>query len=108
MEIAAFVLWTLVAFPAPPSPSDANVSNSVLARLTPAATASLYPAPSVRPADRGARLDVRRAAPRGRTLAIVGGALFVAGLLVDGDGGTILILAGAGIGAYGLYLMLGP
>ena len=35
---------------------------------------------------------------------IAGGALFVAGLLVDGDAGTILVLSGAGIGAYGLYL----
>lgn len=35
---------------------------------------------------------------------IAGAALFVAGLLVEGDAGTILVLAGAGIGAYGLYL----
>jgi hypothetical protein len=35
---------------------------------------------------------------------IAGGALFVAGLLAGGDAGTVLILAGAGIGAYGLYL----
>ena len=36
---------------------------------------------------------------------IAGAALFVAGLLVDNsDAGTVLVLAGAGIGAYGLYL----
>jgi hypothetical protein len=51
---------------------------------------------------------VYRAAPRGRTLVIVGAALFVAGLIADGDAGTIMLLAGAGIGGYGLYLMLGP
>jgi hypothetical protein len=36
----------------------------------------------------------------------VGGALFVAGLLAGGDAGTLLVVAGAGIGAYGLYLYL--
>lgn len=40
----------------------------------------------------------------GTALMIVGGALFVAGLLADGDAGTLLVVAGAGIGAYGLYL----
>lgn len=35
---------------------------------------------------------------------IAGAALFVAGLLVDGDAGTFLAVAGAGIGAYGLYV----
>ena len=36
---------------------------------------------------------------------IAGLALFVAGLIIeDDDAGTVLILAGAGIGAYGLYL----
>lgn len=35
---------------------------------------------------------------------IAGAALFVAGLLVEGDAGTVLVLAGAGIGAYGLYI----
>jgi hypothetical protein len=40
----------------------------------------------------------------GSTYMIVGLALFVAGIIADGDAGTVLILAGAGIGAYGLYL----
>lgn len=40
----------------------------------------------------------------GTPLMIVGGALFVGGLLAGGDAGTVLIVAGAGIGAYGLYL----
>jgi hypothetical protein len=37
-------------------------------------------------------------------MMIGGGALFVAGLLVGGDAGTIMALAGGGVGAYGLYL----
>ena len=43
---------------------------------------------------------------RGRSigLMIAGGALFVAGAIVGGDAGTILMVGGAGIGAYGLYL----
>jgi hypothetical protein len=37
-------------------------------------------------------------------LMIAGGALFVAGVLVGGDAGTIMAVAGAGAGAYGMYL----
>lgn len=40
----------------------------------------------------------------GATLMIIGAAALVAGILVDGDGGTILILGGIGLGAYGFYL----
>jgi hypothetical protein len=46
---------------------------------------------------------VRRRGP-GFALMIAGGALFVAGLLTGGSAGTVMDLAGAGIGAYGLYL----
>lgn len=35
---------------------------------------------------------------------LAGAALFIAGLVVDGDAGTIMVLTGAGIGAYGLYV----
>ena len=51
--------------------------------------------------------EINQPALRGRPgmgYMIAGGALFVAGLIVGGDGGTVLILTGAGIGAYGLYL----
>lgn len=49
---------------------------------------------------------VRRFSSRapGATLMIIGGAAIVAGILVGGDGGTILILGGVGVGAYGIYL----
>ena len=40
----------------------------------------------------------------GATLMIIGGAGILAGALVGGSGGTALILAGVGVGAYGLYL----
>lgn len=41
---------------------------------------------------------------RGQTLMIVGGAAFLAGLIIGGDAGTAIAVAGAGIGIYGLYL----
>jgi hypothetical protein len=46
------------------------------------------------------------AAPGGQSVAlmIAGGALFVAGAIVGGDAGTLLMVGGAGIGAYGIYL----
>lgn len=40
----------------------------------------------------------------GATMMIVGGAAIVAGILVGGSGGTVLILGGIGVGAYGFYL----
>jgi hypothetical protein len=52
------------------------------------------------------QLQPALAARRGQGfgLMIAGGALFVAGLLTGGSAGTVMDLAGAGIGAYGLYL----
>jgi hypothetical protein len=41
---------------------------------------------------------------RGQTLMIVGGAAFLAGLIIGDDAGTAIAVAGAGIGIYGLYL----
>lgn len=48
----------------------------------------------------------REAFSRPAVLMITGGALLLTGLLVDGDASSILIIAGAGIGGYGLYLHL--
>ena len=51
-------------------------------------------------------LDPRRFNSRapGATLMIIGGAAIVAGILVGDSGGTVLILGGIGLGAYGFYL----
>jgi hypothetical protein len=43
---------------------------------------------------------------RPAVLMITGGALLLTGLLVDGDASSILIISGAAIGGYGLYLHL--
>ena len=40
----------------------------------------------------------------GTGMIIAGGALFVAGLLIGGDAGTVVAVTGAALGAYGLYL----
>lgn len=39
----------------------------------------------------------------GTGLIIAGGALFIAGLIIGGDAGTVLAVGGAALGAYGLY-----
>ena len=41
---------------------------------------------------------------RGQTLMIVGGAAFLAGLIIGDDAGTAIAIGGALIGLYGLYL----
>jgi hypothetical protein len=43
---------------------------------------------------------------RSETLMIVGGAAFVAGLIIGDDAGTVVMVTGAAIGLYGLYLYL--
>jgi hypothetical protein len=40
----------------------------------------------------------------GATLMIIGASAVVAGILVGGSGGTLLIIGGIGVGAYGVYL----
>jgi hypothetical protein len=37
---------------------------------------------------------------------IVGGAAFIAGALITGDAGTVIMVGGAAVGLYGLYLYL--
>jgi hypothetical protein len=51
-------------------------------------------------------LDVRQRLRRSETLMIVGGAIFLAGAIIGDDAGTIIMIGGAGIGIYGLYLYL--
>jgi hypothetical protein len=45
-------------------------------------------------------------APSGQSVALMvaGGALFVAGVIAGGDVGGLLMLGGAVVGAYGVYL----
>lgn len=61
-----------------------------------------------RPAQQNIVPAVRRreSFSRPAVLMIVGGALIVTGLIVGDEASTILYIAGAGIGGYGLYLHL--
>ena len=109
--IAALCVLALPGFAAAqaPAPSDSvdartngNRSIPTIMAMATDSTVSLRPAaPEIAPIVRR-----RRAFDRPTVLMIVGGALIVTGLLVDDDASTILYLAGAGVGGYGLYLYL--
>ena len=43
---------------------------------------------------------------RSETLMIIGGATFLAGSIIGDDAGTIVMVGGAAVGLYGLYLYL--
>ena len=72
------------------------------------AAPTVEPPLALRPVNDDVASVVRRRAAFSRpaVLMITGGALLLTGLLVDGDASSILIIAGAGIGGYGLYLHL--
>jgi hypothetical protein len=75
-------------------------------RLMPESTAKLLaptPAAAVAEAESTEPL-MMQGRGSGVGLMIAGGALFVAGLIVGNDAGTVLAVTGAAIGAYGLYL----
>jgi hypothetical protein len=50
--------------------------------------------------------DAQRALKRSETLMIVGGAILLAGALIGDDAGTVIMIGGAAVGIYGLYLYL--
>lgn len=66
------------------------------------------PMATARSADESALAPMRRRASfsQGQTLMIVGGAAFVAGALIGDDAGAIVMIGGAAVGLYGLYLYL--
>lgn len=76
-------------------------------RLMPESAAALFtPAPLALREDAANQPAVTNmpASGSGTGLMIAGAALFVAGLIVGDDAGTLLAVSGAAIGAYGLYL----
>jgi hypothetical protein len=124
MAVCAAVLSSTAAL----AQSDSTVREFVGERalptiMAPATAITLAPVLQTSPSDIATAVD-RRVSPRpvnedvatvvrrreafGRpaVLMITGGALLLTGLLVDGDASSILIIAGAGIGGYGLYLHL--
>ena len=83
---------------------------TLLERLTPPAPASSEAAPRWRADEQKntTRSALQPAMPaiRGESVAlmIAGGALFVAGILTGDGAGALLMVGGAAVGAYGLYL----
>jgi hypothetical protein len=80
-------------------------------RLSPwAGAAELFPPASAQAAEVSFAppvLQARSRDRRGVPLMVAGGILFVAGAITGDDVGTILMLGGAGIGAWGAYIYFG-
>lgn len=90
---------------APAAPAE-DSKPTLQQRLMPEPTAKLLapaPATAVSEPEAAQPLMMQRRGS-GVGLMIAGGALFVAGLIVGDDAGTVLAVTGAAIGAYGLYL----
>lgn len=90
-------------------PAVESPTPSLRDRLMPAGSFVMVdaPAPVVAGEKMGARKPIEPAIAghrSGTPYMIAGAALFLAGILIDNSAGTVLELAGAGIGAYGLYL----
>lgn len=102
---ASLLPAALHAQAATPAPS-ASLQPASLASGVPTLAASrvaLHPIATVEPSA-APTLVAQRSPRRGKTLMIVGGAMFIAGAIIGNDAGTIVMLGGAGIGLYGLYL----
>jgi hypothetical protein len=100
---AAVVLATPVAASvAPAQSSEPHVSSGpTILAATAAVRPDLRMDASV-PRALGLRQQLRRS----EVLMIVGGAIFLAGAIIGGDSGTIIMIGGAAVGIYGLYLYL--
>ena len=71
--------------------------------------AALSPRLALPPAHLTSATSATRAARPLRTseiLMIVGGAAIITGAIIGDDAGTVIIIGGAGVGLYGLYLFL--
>ena len=98
-----------------------SLVDSVTAVAAVASEANATPSVTLGPTRASARVamhaaETRRSAPpvyqtkksnkNAVAMMIVGGAALVVGAVIGGDAGTIVMLGGAGIGLYGLYLFL--
>jgi hypothetical protein len=97
------------------SPADSSAMNpasdSAVAAHGPVASSIDAPPAAVHRATAPRSLDAAMAATRknlgqARAMMIVGGVGFVAGALMGGDAGTIVMLGSAVVGLYGLYQYL--
>jgi hypothetical protein len=115
MRIGLFTLAACMAVMAPTAvmaqeafvPEPGAETGTLQQQLMPESTVRLTaPAPSAAVAVTESRpaQPAMMARGSGTGLMIAGAALFVAGLLIEGDAGTLLAVTGAAVGAYGLYL----
>lgn len=102
--LAATVLLAAVAA-APTARAQASETQPASGPTIFAATAAVRPDLRMDASIPGA-LDVRQQLRRSEKLMIVGGAILLAGAIIGGDAGTIIMIGGAGITIYGLYLYL--
>lgn len=89
---SALVVTASVDAPAGPTLEGATVG--IRHQVDQATTTPTNVAPAVRHGDQAT------------ALMIVGGAAFVAGALINDNAGTVIMVGGAAVGLYGLYLYL--
>ncbi|HJR64111.1 MAG TPA: hypothetical protein VJ803_10430 [Gemmatimonadaceae bacterium] len=89
---------------AAPRPSAAQSVPATPAGPTMAAASTAFRPPASpfapAPVNYAARLT------RDQQLMIIGGAIFLVGAIIGDDAGTVIMVGGAGVGLYGLYLYL--
>lgn len=91
------------------TPLDAQAAASAPALVGPTlAAATLSPSPAEVPV--GAPTAMQRehsGLTNGQKLMILGGAVFITGAIIGDTPGTIIMIGGAAVGLYGLYVQLG-
>lgn len=120
-RLASLALVALAAITLPRAARAQELATPAVAPAPQAPTVSAQPVPAGPTMD-GATVTLKRPASeqslkapvvmaahrtdQSTAMMIVGGAAFIAGALIDGDAGTIIMVGGAAVGLYGLYLYL--
>ncbi len=86
--------------------AEAQVAAMVEGPTVAASTAGFQYAPAARAAEVQNQAMAQAALSRGERLMIFGGAVLLAGAVIGDDPGTIIMISGAVIGLYGLYVYL--
>ena len=98
-DLAPATTGTAAAQPAPAvTPAGPTMENATVTLKRPSTEQQSTKAPVV--------VARRGGGDQPTALMIVGGAAFLAGAIIGGDAGTIIMVGGAGVGLYGLYLYL--
>jgi hypothetical protein len=105
-SIAAPVGAVTIAGPIAPATQSAVRAVPAAATRDAGAAAADAPLRAVRAREAGRAAAQAGSQRDGKVYMIVGGAAFLAGALIGDDAGTIIMIGGAGVGIYGLYLYL--